>query len=421
MGPQGTQLLQDAIACGRDAWSGAYAPDNLLERMELGNALASALSIRGVWQGGEQGKKDLSESIKICQMLLEAGIDSQSTVAYALLRETLANAKIKTAVREQDKEGLRLLDQAIPLLQKVLLQYAGGRDRDRESRARIQNTIADAHRYYALRRGGWRWRNRIDKAVKAHREALDTLGDHGQYPVQMAAIYNDLGNTLRNKAVRGSDADRIAYLDEAIAAFRMALKVRKREYHPVAWSGTYNNLGIAYNDMGEVLIDRNQANDIKSGETYIKRAVIAYRWALKIRTSDAQSIPWAMSQDNLGSALTDLANVKMRQGTWEGTREGLVLLQEAERCFCAALELYTEEYNANDRVNTQLNLAYAYFVMSVGAIHHATENVKEAGGLEFYTKTSKKWQRGLTRLNALAREVAKQDSRPYTRDQKERR
>ena len=53
---------------------------------------------------------------------------------------------------------------------------------------------------------------------------------------------NDLGNTLARLGERESGTAR---LDEAVAAFREALKEYTRERVPLDWAMTQNNLGNA--------------------------------------------------------------------------------------------------------------------------------------------------------------------------------
>ena len=62
-----------------------------------------------------------------------------------------------------------------------------------------------------------------------------------------------------------------ARLDEAVAAYREALKERTRERVPLEWAMTQNNLGNALRTLGER----------ESGTARLDEAVAAYRAALK--------------------------------------------------------------------------------------------------------------------------------------------
>ena len=79
-----------------------------------------------------------------------------------------------------------------------------------------------------------------------------------------------------------------------MAAFREALKERTRERVPLDWAMTQNNLGTALAHLGER----------ESGTARLEEAVAAYREALKERTRERVPLDWAMTQNNLGTALT---------------------------------------------------------------------------------------------------------------------
>jgi predicted component of type VI protein secretion system len=61
-------------------------------------------------------------------------------------------------------------------------------------------------------------------------------------PLDWASTQNNLGNALRALGGRESGTAR---LEEALAAFRVALEERTRERVPLQWAGTQNNLGSA--------------------------------------------------------------------------------------------------------------------------------------------------------------------------------
>jgi exonuclease VII small subunit len=76
-----------------------------------------------------------------------------------------------------------------------------------------------------------------------------------------------------------------ARLEEAVAAYRDALKEYTRERVPLEWAGTQNNLGNALQALGAR----------ESGTARLEEAIAAYRDALKERTRER-----AGTQDNLG-------------------------------------------------------------------------------------------------------------------------
>ena len=86
-------------------------------------------------------------------------------------------------------------------------------------------------------------------------------------PLHWAETQNNLGNALREFGERESGTAR---LEEAVAAYRAALKEWTRERVPLDWAMTQNNLGIALATLGER----------ESGTARLEEAVAAYREAL---------------------------------------------------------------------------------------------------------------------------------------------
>ena len=55
---------------------------------------------------------------------------------------------------------------------------------------------------------------------------------------------NNLGNALKEQAIRSEGALGTELLAQAVAAYRSALEVRTREQLPQNWAMTQNNLGL---------------------------------------------------------------------------------------------------------------------------------------------------------------------------------
>jgi tetratricopeptide (TPR) repeat protein len=67
-------------------------------------------------------------------------------------------------------------------------------------------------------------------------------------PLQWAQTQNNLGNALMNLAEWESGTRR---LEEAVIAYREALKERTRERVPLQWAATQNNPGITLRVLGQ--------------------------------------------------------------------------------------------------------------------------------------------------------------------------
>jgi tetratricopeptide (TPR) repeat protein len=88
----------------------------------------------------------------------------------------------------------------------------------------------------------------------------------------------------------------MARLEQAVGTYKAALEERTRDRVPLQWAMTQNNLGTALRSLGER----------ESGTARLEQAVAAYKAALEERTRDRVPLDWAMTQNNLGIALQRL-------------------------------------------------------------------------------------------------------------------
>ena len=180
----------------------------------------------------------------------------------------------------------------------------------------------------------------------------------------------NLGNAL---AALGERESGTARLEEAVAAYREALKEDTRERVPLDWAKTQMNLGNALETLGER----------ESGTARLEEAVAAYREALQENTRARVPLEWAMTQMNLGIALFGL-----------GEREsGTARLEEAVTAYRAALG--TDPRARAVRLGqTQENLALVYGALydKTGKRVHLDDALEAVGGaledgaLEEYNK-----------------------------------
>jgi tetratricopeptide (TPR) repeat protein len=100
--------------------------------------------------------------------------------------------------------------------------------------------------------------------------------------------------------VLGERENSIARLEEAVAAYREALKEETRERAPLQWAGAQIGLGDALRALGQR----------ENSTARFEEAVEAYREALKGDTRERAPLQWAMSTSNQGLALIQLAQRK---------------------------------------------------------------------------------------------------------------
>ena len=104
---------------------------------------------------------------------------------------------------------------------------------------------------------------------------------------QLTTYYN-LDNVVSTLGEGESGTGR---LEEAVAAYREALKEMTRERMPLQWAATHNNLGNALSTLGKR----------ESGTGRLEEAVAAYREALKEYTCDRMPLQLVATHNNVDS------------------------------------------------------------------------------------------------------------------------
>ncbi len=159
-------------------------------------------------------------------------------------------------------------------------------------------------------------------------------------PLDWALAQMKLGIALKSLGEREPGTAR---LEEAVAAFRLALKERTRDRVPLDWAMTQMNLGNALASLGER----------EPGTARLEEAVAAYRLALEEFTRDRAPLDWARTQMNLGNALMRL-----------GEREpGTARLEEAVAAFRLALEEFARDRVPHEWARTQMSLGAALQIL----------------------------------------------------------
>ncbi|WP_306547478.1 tetratricopeptide repeat protein [Desulfobulbus sp.] len=143
--------------------------------------------------------------------------------------------------------------------------------------------------------------------------------------------------------VLGTQSGESAPLDEAVSAYREALKERTRERVPLDWAGTQNNLGNALVTLGKRVI----------GTARLDEAVSVYREALKELTRERVPRNWAGTQNNLGNALATLGE---RESGTARLDEAVLAYREALKEFEGGQTVYdvTEIKNSLKRVEIMI-------------------------------------------------------------------
>ncbi|PZV16154.1 MAG: hypothetical protein DCF22_05800 [Leptolyngbya sp.] len=172
--------------------------------------------------------------------------------------------------------------------------------------AMIQNNLGSAYGDLAQYQDP---ANNLLKSVEAYELAL-RYRDPQEDMARDAATQNNLGTACWNLAQHQQP---IVRLNQAIAAYHAALQHYTPTCEPMHYAMIQNNLGTAYWNLAQHLKPNPNpklAHSTLSPTRLLQLAIAAYRTALNYRTVDTVPASFAATQNNLGTAYWNLANLK---------------------------------------------------------------------------------------------------------------
>jgi len=158
--------------------------------------------------------------------------------------------------------------------------------------------------------------------------------------------------------VTSSISHQVRTIGSAIKALNQALKVYTFDEFPYYYAMTQNNLGNAYSELSIV--------DDKAGNC--NKAIKAFEEALKVYTFDEFPYYYATTQNNIGAAYCSLSKVEKKAEN----------CKKAIKAFDEALEVRTLDKYPYDYAMTQNNLGVAYRNLSEVEEEDKAENCKKA-------------------------------------------
>ncbi len=252
------------------------------------------------------------------------------------------------------------LEQAIQAYQ-LALHYTSPQVQPK-TYAMIQNNLGSAYGDLAQYHNP---SENLQKSVQAYETALSHR-PADEDPARYAATQNNLGTACWNLAQHQQP---VAYLNRAIAAYGEALRYYTTDNEPLSYAMIQNNLGTAYWNLAQHgQSTKSAANtETTSAETLLRSAIAAYQHALAYRTLEAAPASYAATQNNLGTAYWDLANL-----AGIGAKERRERLQQAITAYeaaIAAVEVLTARSSHRpaltfDVFATYNNLGLAYYQLA---------------------------------------------------------
>jgi tetratricopeptide (TPR) repeat protein len=301
----------------------------------------------------DTARRELERAVEIAANVIAVGlrgsnIDEVLKRLAALTAEgnlTDARAEATKAVDDARDGADKARARHLRLLDAMIEQDTLARDADAVCKRIVEKVELDhpdpAARFDAIRSIFIEWYERgRDKGLAFDLEVSIQLARHSHdisiNSDQAGTALNDLGIALWTLGDRDSGTAR---LEQAVTAFRAALKNRARNRVPLDWAGTQMNLGNALVALGER----------ETRTARLEEAVVAYRATLQVWTRSRVPFDWAKAQMNLGCALVILAS----RGT------GTVRLEEAVAAFRASLKVRSRDRVPHDWAMTQVNLGSA--------------------------------------------------------------
>lgn len=195
-------------------------------------------------------------------------------------------------------------------------------------------------------------------AIWAYEQTLTWLGDAS--PLR-ADILNDLANLHWMLSRFATNVDsRPAYLEQAIATYQRALEaLNPDQSHNYAM--LQNNLGSAYSDLAR------HSQPVEN----LQRSIEAYQEALKYRTLEDDPARYAATQNNLGTTYWNLAQYQ-QPATW---------LQRAILAYQEALHYYSPRQEPIHYAMIKNNLGTAYWNLAQCAQSGSANRTPELRGL----------------------------------------
>jgi tetratricopeptide (TPR) repeat protein len=197
---------------------------------------------------------------------------------------------------------LASLEQAIQSYQFALTR--SDPEENPQTYAMIQNNLGSAYGDLAQYQDP---AENLQQSVQAYQTALQyrSLQDD---PARYAATQNNLGTACWNLAQHQQP---VLHLKQAIAAYQAALQFYTPEQEPMAYAMIQNNLGTTCWNLSQCIkpVPSSQRTASENPETLLKYAIVAYHNALAYRTLEAAPAAFAATQNNLGTAYWDWANL----------------------------------------------------------------------------------------------------------------
>ena len=296
--------------------------------------------------------------------------------------------------QEPDTEtSLTYLDQAIAAYQQALLKT--NPETRPHNYAMIQNNLGSAYGDMARFRTPL---ESLEQSVAAYESALRYRQLHDD-PARYAATQNNLGTAYWNLAQHQQTVRR---LKQSIAAYFEALRYYSPTCEPMHYAMIQNNLGTAYWNLAQqpqtnLGVGTATGKELSAADL-LQRAIGAYKAALRYRTLDVAPAAYAATQNNLGTAYWQLANLldNHHEQRCERFQQAIVAYKTAIGAveYLLANAAYPPALSF-DPAATHNNLGLAYYQLATDKHNRETSTQRSAhleAALNHHLQALQAWQ-----------------------------
>lgn len=330
-------------------------------------------------------REDFDDALKTYRQALEHAPDGRDANTWASLHRQVGLALMARADLLHGETMVQCSDKALQHLS--LASRVFSKSALPEEWARTQLFAGVTRMVRGQREGGEeavRWLGAAETDLVS---ALD-LFEAEHLPLDAALARDNLGHALSSRALFQERAEAKAYLREAVRHHELAMKVLTRERAPDMWAVAHVRLAHARSQLGfllgglegeRLLVEAessfNQALSVvdsplasasirahygtflaergyfergKRQEELLRNAASISDQVLESVQFDSQPHLWAMAKNSRGLALLGLAALHPGEGT--------VLLDEAQRSFKAALDVFSRKYTPHEWARAQHGL-----------------------------------------------------------------
>ncbi|MEQ1899554.1 MAG: dsDNA nuclease domain-containing protein [Devosia sp.] len=278
------------------------APENSEQRVAATVLMISYFGVASERAPTPQARDLASRALEIGRPLLESLDPAQHAEAWIPLANTLGAVLNNAARFDNQEEGTSATArEAVDILS---LAARAARKSDHPELSNIESNLATAYRYVA--RSSSNPRRELKRSITHRLRAIQFEASLSTEGDQLGNAYDSLGNDYSQLAEAGPEFDRDAFR-RAMAAYRRALRFRQKEIAPINWARTQFNTATTYSRAC-----RRAGGD--AARRYGLAALTRFDLALSVLSPSNAPNDWANSCFQMAITVAEMIDAKFAPG-----------------------------------------------------------------------------------------------------------